>query len=143
MMNYWDEWELRNSSTGDKKIDKKNRKTYWTNSCNNTTAGNIDASNNGDDVYVCGWSVEGRARFNDILVYIVNVRKKRQQKEFEQRLLMEYLDEDKSSSRKRKRSDGEVDDELFSQIEMRRRELSKDIKIVGLYDPQEKKFVCY
>ena len=112
MMNYWDEWELRNSSTGDKKIDKKNRKTYWTNSCNNTTARNMDASNNGDDVYVCGWSVEGRARFNDILVYIVNVRKKRQQKEFERRLMMEYLDEDKSSSRKRKRSNGEVDDEL-------------------------------
>ena len=55
--------------------------------------------------------MEGRARFNDILVYIVNVRKKRQQKEFEQRLMMEYLDEDKRSSRKRKRSDGEVDDE--------------------------------
>ena len=125
MMNYWDEWELRNSSV-DQKIDKKNRRTYWTSSnsnCNNTRQG-IEEDQNGnntteqreksqEDYYVCGWSAEGRDRFNQMLVYVVNVRKRQQQKSFEQRLMKEYMDEEKSTkSRKRKRND---EDDAFEE----------------------------
>ena len=100
MMNYWDEWELRNSSV-DKKINKKNIMTYWTSS-----SGAQHGEKSQEDYYVCGWSAEGRNRFNKILVYVVNVRKKQQQKSFEQRLMKEYMDEDNNmKSRKRRRND--------------------------------------
>lgn len=47
MMNYWDEWEWRNSH-GEDSIRKNNRKTYWT-SCSNLEHGGDD---DGDEVEV-------------------------------------------------------------------------------------------